>query len=326
MSDENKQSFLEGIGSNILNTATGGALGIIMQKQADKRQLRQQQKLTNMQLAANMEMGKFNYAQQMQMWHDTNYGAQMKELAKAGLNPGLIYGTGGPGGTTAAAPANGVTGGNAPTGGGEIMGMMNQRMNLAMMQAQIENIKADTENKRVTTPNIQASTANIQANTGNTNADTALKQIELSIQKINEWYKEATVYTDVAIREAEYQKILNETAIIRNNNEITAETKKAKITEIVQASINSILTGEILKVQKLKGLSEIQVNNAEIQKMTADIMQRGQEINIKTFEANLKALYPSLGDLGGQMLNSIKSKLEQLLGLTKDYIQPNTIK
>ena len=34
------------------------------------------------------------------MWKDTNYSAQMEELKKAGLNPGLLYGMSGGGATT----------------------------------------------------------------------------------------------------------------------------------------------------------------------------------------------------------------------------------
>src|SRR5690606_28292737 len=43
----------------------------------------------------------------MKTWRETNYAEQAKELDKAGLNPGLLYGMGGAGGGTVASGSGG---------------------------------------------------------------------------------------------------------------------------------------------------------------------------------------------------------------------------
>ena len=42
----------------------------------------------------NREMAKYSQELNKEMWEYTNYGNQVKELEKAGLNPALLYGKG----------------------------------------------------------------------------------------------------------------------------------------------------------------------------------------------------------------------------------------
>ena len=116
-----------GIGSEIASGAGNLIFGEFQQKQA----LRGQQKALAQQNAAAMDI-----------WEKTNYKAQMGQLEKAGLNPGLIYGMGGAGGTLGGAS------GSVNSGTNQIQGMGIQgAMQLALMKAQKENIEADTANK-----------------------------------------------------------------------------------------------------------------------------------------------------------------------------------
>ena len=79
----------------------------------------------------------------MDIWEKTSYKAQMGQLEKAGLNPGLIYGMGGAGGTLGGSSATAQ--GAAGTGAMDIAGAAQ----IALLNAQRENIEADTENKPV---------------------------------------------------------------------------------------------------------------------------------------------------------------------------------
>lgn len=123
----------------------GNILGMLGQKKQDERQIKQQAKLNRLSIESNKEMSEFERQQQMKMWEDTNYSAQVDQLKKAGLNAGLLYGMGGTGGAT--------TGGgsgmsiNSGTAGDPNAGQANQ-MGMAMMGAQIENLKANTAKQK----------------------------------------------------------------------------------------------------------------------------------------------------------------------------------
>jgi hypothetical protein len=112
----------------------GDILGIGHKKQ-DKRQLEQQEKLSEQQARIQNQA-------QMKMWEDTNYSAQVEQLNKAGLNPGLLYGKGGGGGTTV---GGGISGGQAAnaaatqTANTQSRGMAIQQ---GMMMAQLEVMKS----------------------------------------------------------------------------------------------------------------------------------------------------------------------------------------
>lgn len=163
---------IEQLGIQTAGQAVGAGMGLILGNLNDKRQLRQQEKLQELQIKGQKEMMDHSYTRQMNMWHDTNYSAQVDEMIKAGLNPGLMYGMSGGGGTTTGNANANVSGGQAPSGGGEAaafagMGMMNAA-NLKLMQAQekvlesqanLNNVEA-VKKGGVETENIKADTAN----------------------------------------------------------------------------------------------------------------------------------------------------------------------
>ena len=128
----------------VLGMAAGAAAGQVLGMINDERQVRVQQRLQNQQIRGAKELGAYNHELAMQTWKDTNYSAQRAQMEKAGINLGLMYGGSGAGGTTSGGAVSMPTGGQAPTGGGEIgMGMMQ----MALIKAQKENIEADTKVK-----------------------------------------------------------------------------------------------------------------------------------------------------------------------------------
>lgn len=182
--------------SNIIGAATqsvGGlvseALGSLFgtQKRADKRQLTQQQKLTDIQTAANKELADYGYglqmegwketnAKQMQDWHETfdktaeynTPAAEKARLKAAGLNPALMYGMSGAGGSTAAGQSPGgqiAAGGTGSASGGSAanaaeneanaiqrMGMglqmQQQRAQIKLLDAQARDLEAGADLKK----------------------------------------------------------------------------------------------------------------------------------------------------------------------------------
>lgn len=121
--------------------AASAGMGLLLGGYNDRRQYKQQEKLQGLQIKGQKEMADYNSNLAFDMWNKTNYGAQRKHLEDAGLSAALFYGGSGAGGATTNAGGGGnVTGGVAPSGGGEV-GMALER---SMMGAQLELIKAQT--------------------------------------------------------------------------------------------------------------------------------------------------------------------------------------
>ena len=108
---------------------------------------------TDKAIAANKEMAQYAYQKDLEMWNRSNMynspSAQADRLRQAGLNPMLLYGTG-------SAAATGNTGTTMPkyqapnleykyqAATPNISGVLGSYQNIAMMQAQVDNVKANT--------------------------------------------------------------------------------------------------------------------------------------------------------------------------------------
>ena len=138
------------LGMQAASQGLSAGMGLLLQGINDRRQLRQQEKLQNLQIKGDKQLTDYNFMKQMDIWKNTNYPAQMAMLRAAGLNPALIYENGGAGASTNITQGN-VAGASAPTGGGEIMQMMGMGLTRDLQLAQIENIKATTEKTKAET-------------------------------------------------------------------------------------------------------------------------------------------------------------------------------
>lgn len=78
-----------------------------------KKQIEQQEKLTKIQVDAQKELADYGMDISKKMFEYTGYGAQRRQMEEAGLNPALMYGHAGGGGTTMAVGAGNVSGGHA---------------------------------------------------------------------------------------------------------------------------------------------------------------------------------------------------------------------
>jgi hypothetical protein len=110
------------------------------------QQYRRQRRLMDLQHQNQRDLNQQGHQLQMDMWNQTNYGAQVEHMKKAGLSPGLMYGMGGGGGTTA-----GSQGGGSASGGNAVQMHPMDMANLSLIKAQKDNIEADTKNKEADT-------------------------------------------------------------------------------------------------------------------------------------------------------------------------------
>ena len=83
------------------------------------------------------------YKRNLQMWKDTNFGAQRNEMEKAGLSVGLMYGNGG--GKAASTAGGTATQPNAPKTNPVEVALQQEAMGLQLKQIEAQNRLANAE-------------------------------------------------------------------------------------------------------------------------------------------------------------------------------------
>lgn len=286
------------IGMKAAGDAVDVGLGMLLEGHNDRRQLRQQEKLQNLQITGNKEMGRFNQELAYDMWLKTGAVGQMEQLRKAGLNPGLMYGMGGAGGATTSGGGGGgsVSGGNAPGGGQEIMGLMMQKAQLENMKAQKENIEADTLNKRSQNPNITIEGENKAAGTENIKADTENKKLQSAMMKIQNKIAGDSMENSINTIRVEYLKRDQELQAAVRNNSIDQATYNEKI-EQIKANLANTLAETKLREANI-GLNQEQVKEIakKIELMSNDLSWKDieQEDRHARIQAEIKSITNSI--------------------------------
>lgn len=171
----------------------GGALaGALSAKSASSQSWENQVKLMDIQARLNQKNAKFNTGQAKEMWNYTNFENQMNHIKNAGLSPGLIYGMGGAGGSTAGAgQASGV---GLPQDQSVGMGLRAQEIGLQMANIASQ-IKLNES---------QANKNNAEA-AKTTGIDTQLQQATMDniiVQTSNEKIKKGLIYADTRLKDA----------------------------------------------------------------------------------------------------------------------------
>lgn len=264
------------VGAQLGMMAAQTGAGLLMGIGAGKRQVRQTRKLQEIQIAGQKEMTDYNAAKQLQMWHDTGYGAQVEQMAKAGLNPGLIYGMSGGGGQTAQITGGNVSGQAAAADGNMGMGITaaaGMRAQLELLNAQKENIEADTENKKTDSANNPLRGANIEADTANKGLQGKVLETTNELQKLDKTVAENTLWervNEIVSRSIEQQERGIQAGV---QTEISQATVQDNINRIKEEAINAGLQGASMKAGI--GLTEEQTR-----KVGADIIQRWKELNL----------------------------------------------
>lgn len=277
----------EQLGMQAAGTAANAAMGLILQGANDRRQLRQQGKLQELQIKGNKQLTDYNFQKQMEMWRNTNYPAQMAMLKAAGLNPALIYENAGPGAQTSIAQGN-LQGATAPTGGGEIQQMIAMGLTRELQQAQIENIKAQTQKTKVET----TKTAGVDTTLAETTIDklkqdiksqqtqNALTEVQTAIAAIQEHIAAETQNMQIS-------KIASATKIIANDAAISDATRDTIITTIKRESLQVYLQNQLLKSQKTLTDEQVNKTKQEIANLIANIIQTRKHLQIEDLKARI---------------------------------------
>lgn len=251
-------------GMQLGQSAIGAGMGILLGKQADQRQITQQRKLQDMQIQGQQQMMDYSYGKQLQMWKDTNFGAQKEMLKAAGLNPALLYGMGGGGGTTTGGAGTNVAGGTAPTGGGEPMQMAGMAMNIGLLRAQKENIEADTANKRAEIPVKEGTVPKLAAETANIKIQTKIAEIEKEIKGAT---IEEAIQTAVAQMGIMQQEVMQQEV----KTQVERSTQQTQVLQIKASLAATLLANELTRAQTTTEKGKPAVQKAEIKYMQDNI-------------------------------------------------------
>lgn len=302
----------------------GEGMGLLLEGHNDRRQLDMQQKLQDMQMKGQKDMALFNYQQQMKMWNETNYKAQVAQLNKAGLNPGLLYGMGGTGGATiGSAQGQGPGMGDAPKGGGEALGMgivgAQTAAQLALLKAQKDNIEADTANKEAQTTKTagvdtklgETQISSLTQGINNQKAVETLTKIQGDIAEYEKEIKGETLKASIYMAKYQTDIALQQLNIIKNEGIISENTWMQKIELIEQELAGKIASNELTRTQTTK-------TEAETQQLSKTIALEYAKLKNLTDQTEIqKKLQEFQTSFGGQASNILGQLLQFIPGKSK---------
>lgn len=264
-------------------------LGIALDSYNRDNQNRQQQKLTNQQVAAQKDLGKFNQGLAMDMWNKSSSEIEKrKRLEKAGLNVGLMYQQGGAQGTTQGGQAGNVTGGvAAPEMHG--MGMM---MQMAATKAQIENTKAqtaltDAERRKLEgtdIPKAEAETGNIKTQTEGQAITNRIKAIDEQLATIRLNVENKTQEAAIQTIEAARKKMEGDAQQSQIAGAIDQATMREEIQQIKLKTTQEQLTISAQKAGLIKTGADTSAIEQSTRKMAAEIVNLAAQREIKWME------------------------------------------
>jgi primosomal protein N' len=276
----------EGINpASAITGGIGGIFGLIGQNARMRKQHQNQLELMNQQYSNQRQLNLQGHQLQMDMWKKTNYPAQMKMMEEAGLNPALMYGMSGGGGTT-----TGSQGGGSASGGQAGMLDIGSALASAKLLAEIDNIKAQTNKTKEETKS--------EAGT-----------IENMLAELTPDQRQQYTYWQTQIQEQSFEKLSSEATEIYNKAQKTLREKN--LLDANFENMKKLLAHDVIK----RGL-EIQLEKENIKKtqeeidvLSNSVYQRWTEIGIKGVDTVLK------GVLGGGGVGALLNLVKRLKGL-----------
>ncbi len=241
MEDKTKNTL-----ANIGNTG----LGMLYNQFTQQQQMNNQETLMDWQQENQMELNQQGAELQYDMWKKTNYGPQVEQMRKAGLNPALMYGMKGGGGTTTGSQSGGsAQGGQAP---------MAKMMDIN----QAQKLKAETEL-------INAQKNKLDADTKGSDIKNEISFDTKEFEKNRIKNESLTAMGDRIIKDAE--------------SNIARETEEDKKKIIRQQAIGEALYNELTA-------SKIFLTDEQLKGVTEGIKQGWADLNIKEADVEIKKL------------------------------------
>ena len=279
---------------NWLSNNAMGLVGMVGGAIAAKRQFNNEKKLMHLQAQYNKEQAKYTSDLQKDMWNYTNYENQIQHIKNAGLNPALLYGmSGGGGSTTGTAQAAGVnnTGSQAVGMGLEAAQLLS---NIRLNNAMADKNEADADKTR----GVDTDLAKAQKELAEFNAKLADEKVKLTREQVNT-QKQLT------------NKLIEETRLTATNADIAEETKENEIQKSAQ-ELQNMIWDSVLKTAQIdltdaqtdliKKETEVVWYNAISYRKHADAAKEQSYAAMKRVEAEIKKWNKELDQKDEQIL------------------------
>lgn len=235
------------------------------------------------------EMYDRQYQDALKMWNMSNtYNSpqeQMKRLQAAGLNPNLIYGSGGQTGGTASPPPVPSAGSysHMPTKfdlGGAAVSAFDAFYNQQMKEAQLDNLKA--QNDVIT-------------------QEALLKQTQRENMSFDLAFKGDARIDDLDFRKARAADLGNRSVISANQAEIILATKPATI----QMALENVLSKQMDRKAAEARIREIDAN-VDLKRMDAELRQNGVTYSDPYYLRVIGRLLESTGVTPDRTIEAVK--------------------
>lgn len=306
MGNELQPNLMAQVGANTAQDVLGMALGMATAKWQDKRQLKQAEKLQDLQLKGQQQMADYQQGLALDMWNKTNYEQQMQKMKEAGLSPGLMYKGAGAGGTTAGAGQGGGVSGQQATA--------TQDLGMALQLANIEAIKAGTRKTNAEADVIEDGGIEEQrARINQLVTSTEGQKIANAIQESTAGLQKAELETriDLMIKQmqkedASIEKIFEEVFVLQTENAL-----KQKQIELTDAQIEKI-DQDIKVMWKNSGIAEAglelqrELGRRDLDRKDLELVETKFNNYVRAFEANVKQKYPNLWSVIGASMDSFR--------------------
>lgn len=303
---------------NAAGQAASAGIAAIGQSVNTKKQFKRSKELMEIQMQNQEKMNESAMARQMQMWENTNYQAQVQKMKEAGLNPALLYGmSGGGGATTGGVGAGSASGGHAPQM--MDMGSITQAA-LAVAQSKLieaQTKKTDAEREKLAGVDTEEAKTRIESLTQgveNQKASQALTKAQTIMQELNNRIGTITESDQTDYITYQTQKALKEVEIANHEEYVNRETREDRIKIIKEEAVGTMIQNALNQQKITESKQNVEASAQEILQKWEMVEQQGRNVDINQFREEIKAINPTISQIGGKALDQLIMGIQSITG------------